>query len=993
MAEITLGAAPDREQQADLIARYEQERPARRLSGRVGLLATTVAVLVSVYALVAVFRPQPVLQYRITFLAAVLPLTFLAYRGRSRRRATEARTGARDTPDVVDWVLALLSVAVLVYPLVTFDEWVQRQTDPTALDVAAGLVLLALVLEATRRTVGPVLPVICLVFLAYGWLGGLIPASWDVGHRGYDVPRLIGSLYIGTDGFFGVPLDVAATYIVLFTVYGAVLDHSGAGKFFVELSLAAFRRSRTAPGRTVTLAGFLLGTVSGSGVATTVSLGSVAWPILRRAGYPKDQAGGVLAAGGIGAILSPPTLGAAAFLIAELLGVSYLKVLLFATVPTILYYVGVLLAIEIDARRFGAREAGYEALPFGRLLLRFGYHFSSLALIVALMAVGRSPFQAVVIATLVAFALSFLDPAHRMTPRRTVSALAQGTLGVLPVTATTAAAGVIVAVVTLTGLGLKASGVIVDLAGHNLALTAVFAALAVLLLGLAVPVTASFIIAAVIIAPAFLATGATQVEAYMFVFYYAVLSEVSPPTALSAVAAAAITGGNAFRTMLMAWRYTLPAFLVPFAFVLTPNGEALLGERPFGQVVLATVVAILAVAALAVVTGGWMFAPAGPVERLLAAGAAVLLLWLEPLPAGLGLALLAAAAAVNLVRRARGVAVARPVAEAATPGWVEALGRRRGLAAALACLAVLGACAVGVAQGSGTTRLSVATGQTTGVYYVYGGRLAQVITENLAGVEATAEATGASVDNIKLVARSDTYLGFTLADTAATAVQGTGKFTEPQPIRALAYLYDNYTQVAVKGGSGIRRLADLRGKRVSLGAPNSGTEVTARRLLQAAGLDPDKDVRGQRLGLNESVQAMKDGTVDAMFWSGGLPTGGIKDLTSADRDVRLLDTTDVLDELRAKYGPVYREVLIPAATYGLPGDVRTVGVPNYLVVNERMNDELAYQLTKLLFDHKADLVRGHPEARKLDPAKAPATEPVPLHPGSLRYYRERGTAS
>ena len=204
---------------------------------------------------------------------------------------------------------------------------------------------------------------------------------------------------MGLSGIFGVPLDVAATYIVLFTLYGAVLEYSGAGRFFLDISLAATGRSRTGPGRTTALAGFLLGTVSGSGVATTVTLGTVTWPILRRAGYPKEEGGGVLAASGIGAILSPPTLGAAAFIIAEFLKVSYLTVLLYAAIPSLLYYLGILLAIEADARRFDTDEVVVESPPFKRLLLRYGYHFSSLFAIVVLLAVGFSPFRSVLYAT------------------------------------------------------------------------------------------------------------------------------------------------------------------------------------------------------------------------------------------------------------------------------------------------------------------------------------------------------------------------------------------------------------------------------------------------------------------------------------------------------------------------------------------------------------------------------------------------------------------
>jgi TRAP transporter 4TM/12TM fusion protein len=531
------------------------------------------------------------------------------------------------------------------------------------------------VLEATRRTVGWVLPAVCVAFLLYAYYGGYLPADWAIGHKGYGIARIVEQLYMTTEGLYGVPLDVAATYIVLFTIYGAVLDLSGAGQFFLDLSFAAFRRSRSAPGRTVTMAGFLLGTVSGSGTATAVSLGSVSWPILRRAGYPREQAGGVLAAAGIGAILSPPTLGAAAFIIAEFLRVSYLTVLLYAIVPTLLYYLGILLAIEMDARRFGTRAVDVDAPPFWRLLARFGYHFSSLIVIVVLLALELSVFRAVVYATLLAFALSFLDRNHRMGPRRAFQALANGARSVLPIAATCAAAGIIVGITTLTGLGLNLSGIIVDVAGGlsdnatvMLLATVVLAAVAVLVLGLAIPVTASFVIAAVIIAPALKTLGASDAETYMFIFYYAVLSEVSPPTALAAVASAAITGGNVMRTMLQTLKYALPAFLVPFAFVLTPAGEGLLGQGPLPQVLLVTLVSAVAVVALAVTTGGWLVRAAGWPERALAGVAAVLLLYLAPVPVLVGLGFLAAAVVVHLLlRRARGPAPAEPVAAEPVP--------------------------------------------------------------------------------------------------------------------------------------------------------------------------------------------------------------------------------------------------------------------------------------------------------------------------------------
>ena len=508
-------------------------------------------------------------------------------------------------------------------------------------------------LEATRRTTGWALPAICIAFLFYAFFGGLIPDVLEIGHKGYGLDRIIGQTYMGLEGIFGIPLDVAATYIVLFAIYGAVLEFSGAARFFVEISFAAFGRSRTGPGRTSALAGFLLGTVSGSGVATTVTLGSVAWPLLRKAGYPKDQGGGIMAASGIGAILSPPTLGAAAFIIAEILEVSYLQVLVYALVPSVLYYIGILLAIEADARRHAVKGLDLETPGVLKLLVRWGYHFSSLFLIVFLLAVGFSAFRSVIIATVVAFLLSFLDRRDWMGPKQVWEALVAGARGVLPIAATTAAAGIIVAVVSLTGLGLKLSGLIVDLAGGSLALTAIMAAIAVLILGLAVPVTASFIIAAAVVAPALVALGVEDFAAYMFIFYYAVLSEVSPPTALSAFAAAAITGGNGFKTMMLTCRYTLPAFLVPFAFVLAPKGEGLLLQGGLETIAFAIVVSIIAVIALGLALEGWLKGEIALPARVVIGIAALLLLWLEPVVAAIGLAVLALGLGLHFATRKR----------------------------------------------------------------------------------------------------------------------------------------------------------------------------------------------------------------------------------------------------------------------------------------------------------------------------------------------------
>ena len=670
----------------ELAARFEEEKPGRVLAGPVGVLFTGVTVAVGLLTLWQVFFPlaQGSKYYLIFFLAGVLPVVFLAYPSGVRLRrakADAAEVDDRRGPTPVDWLLALAALVVCLYPVLPvtigaggggYDAFLDRQGLLDPLDVAFGTGLLLLLLEACRRTTGWILPAVCVLFLGYGYYGGLLPQSWPVAHAGLDFGQLVDAFYNSDSGFYGTPLDVAASYIVLFTIYGAVLDLSGAGRFFVELSAAAFRRSRTAAGRTAVASGFLLGTVSGSGAATTVSIGAVTWPILRRAGYPAERAGGMLAAAGVGAILSPPTLGAAAFIIAEYLGVSYLQVLGWATVPTILYYLGILLSVEIDARRSGVRPVVIDTGSAWRLLARFGYHFLSLLVIIVVLALGASAMRAVVIATVIAAALSFLDRRHRLTPVRLVAALRDGVRGVLAVSAVCAAAGIITATTTKTGLGPQAAALLIDGAqavssepAVVLALTAVLAAVALSLLGLAVPVTASFVIGWVIIGPALLNLGVEAPAAAMFVFYFAVLSEVSPPTALAAVAAAAVTGGRLVPTMWQTLRYALPAYLIPLAFVITPTGLGLLGIGGPGRIVTASLVSALGVAVLAVAAGGWLpgVGPAGVPERIVGAIAGLVLLWLEPLPMAIGAALAALAVAGVYVRRGAAGHPGRPAAE------------------------------------------------------------------------------------------------------------------------------------------------------------------------------------------------------------------------------------------------------------------------------------------------------------------------------------------
>jgi TRAP transporter 4TM/12TM fusion protein len=680
-AELTTAGAPSALSQ-EARARVEhyleaEEGEFNRLGGWIGVSITILAVCVSFFHLYAAYEIVPAHVLRPAHVGMVLVLCFLLFPTAHR---------FRDRIRWWDYLLAAASASTVIYILSQGPYFGDRATMPTTVDYLVGLVFIVLLLEGTRRATGLIMPGVAIVFLLYAIFGNHLPAPWT--HRGYALDDMVAHLYMTLEGIFGTTVDVASSLIILFTIFGAVLQHSGAGRFFIDFSFAAMGGKRNAAGRAVVLSSFLLGGPSGSGVATTVTIGTVAYPLLEKAGYEKNAAGGLLSAGGLGAIISPPVLGAAAFLIAEFLKISYFDVIVMAAIPTVLYYLAIFMMVEVDARRQGgAGELLVAKGALWELTKHYWFHFGSLASIIAFMLVGFSPVLAVFCATMLAIAVSALRhdtalvpwwlaaplaaalvivtlqltrvpipawlidltsplvfvslaaaaligiivPRLAPTTERFVQAMRDGTTGVLNVAATCATAGIIVGVVTLTGLAQRFADIIIGYARGSLLLTALFAAAIVWIIGLAVPVTASYIMCAVIAAPALIKLGVPDFAAHMFIFYYAVLSEVSPPTALSPFAAAAITGGDPYKTTLQAWKYTMPAFLLPFVFVLDPQGVGLLLALPKGgsfvDVIEISVKAALGIMALAAGTQGWVLRKTTAVERALLIFAGVLLVF------------------------------------------------------------------------------------------------------------------------------------------------------------------------------------------------------------------------------------------------------------------------------------------------------------------------------------------------------------------------------
>lgn len=667
----------------------EEEGAHNRYGGALAVMLTAAAVIMSLFHLYAAVEIVPAYMLRPIHVAFALTLVFLMFPAAKRFRHRLMW---------FDVILAVVAIAIIGYILYWGDLLGDRATVPTLIDQVVGVALIVLILEANRRSSTWILPFVVILFLAYALFGPHLPPPWT--HKGYEIARLTGALYMTLEGIFGVAVDVSSTLIILFTIFGAFLQHSGAGKFFIDFSFAAMGGKPSSAGRAVVMGSFLLGGPSGSGVATTVTLGSVAYPLLAKSGYNKEAAGGLLAAGGLGAIISPPVLGAAAFLIAEFLKISYLDVILMATIPTVLFYLAIFIMVEIDARKFGmkviALEKHHRALA---LATRYWFHFVSLIAIVVFMMMGYSPVLSVFYATVTTAVLSFFRSDTSLIPydwfrgrmprlkgfweSGFIKSLEGGSVGVLNVAMTCASAGIIVGVVTLTGLGLKFSAIVLDYADSGgqaltnlwvmlgaertpellhdmrLLLTAFYTSLIVWIVGLAVPVTASYIICAVIAAPALIKLGVPDFAAHMFIFYYAVLSEVSPPTALSPFAAAAITGGGPYRTTLQCWKYTAPAFLVPFMFVLDPSGTGLLLGGSFKNLAQAnwwsiaevTITAAFGIAALAGGLQGWLLRKTVSIERWMLVIAGLMLVYPRAMFDYIGFALVVAVVVMQKLRR------------------------------------------------------------------------------------------------------------------------------------------------------------------------------------------------------------------------------------------------------------------------------------------------------------------------------------------------------
>lgn len=600
----------------DVLKQYDRESDTMEYTGFMAKVVAAIAIAFSVFQLyTATFGVLDAQLQRGVHLGFGMALVFLLYPSR--------KSWSRHKIHPLDLVLAVLGAAAPAYIILEYQHLVLRAGMVSDTDLAVGLIGILLVIEATRRVVG--LPMVCVVlaFLFYAFAGPYMPGV--LAHRGLTVSQLVSHLYFTTEGIFGIPLGVSSTFIFLFILFGAYLESTGLGKFFIDLANAIAGWASGGPAKVAVLSSGLMGTVSGSSVANVVGTGSLTIPMMKKLGYHKDFAGAVEAAASTGGQLMPPVMGAAAFLMAEFVGVPYIDIVKAAVVPALLYFAGVWLGVHFEAKRKDLKGIPRSQLPkIGRLLRERGHLALPLVIIVYLLVSGYTPMRAALVAIVLAIVCSALRKSTRMKPIEIVRGLENGARNVLGVLVACAAAGIIIGVVTKTGVGLKLASGLLDLSGGLLLPTMFFTMITAIILGMGVPTTANYVITSTIAAPALVQMGVPVLAAHMFVFYFGIIADVTPPVALAAYAGAGISGGNPLKTGINASKLAIAAFIIPYIFVLSP--VILMIEGSALDLLLSTITALIGMVALSSSLIGFLADHCRLPERLLLAVGGLLMI-------------------------------------------------------------------------------------------------------------------------------------------------------------------------------------------------------------------------------------------------------------------------------------------------------------------------------------------------------------------------------
>jgi len=594
-----------------------QSTKTRNLVGFFPLVFTTVAVSLSLFQLYSAgIQPLSAIYQRCIHITLILTLAFLLFP--ATKRASRQK---QDIYFFIDLLLVGMAFLVAGYILFNYGEIIERQGDWTKLDVIFGLVATFLVIEACRRTIGLVMVIICLTFIVYAYFGPYMPEFFA--HKGYSTTRIFTLLYLTTEGIYGLPLGVAATFVFIFVLFGSFLQKTGGGDFFINLSYALTGRMTGGPAKTAVLASGFLGSVSGSAIGNVVTTGSFTIPMMKKLGYKPHIAGAVEAAASTGGQLMPPIMGAGAFLMAEFTNTSYLYIIKVALIPAIMYYVTVLFFVHFEAKKMGFLGLPGNQLPRIGETLKNGLHFLiPLGILIYVLIKNFSPMMAGFIAVVATFLTAMLRKRSRLSLRDIIDALALGGRNAITVSVACAAAGIIVGMVSLTGLGLMFSSMVVSISGGVPLIAIVLIGLASLVLGMGLPVTASYIVLVILAGPALVEMGVALITAHMIVFWYSQDANVTPPVALASFAAAGIAGANPMRCAFSSWKIAKGLYIIPIIMAYQP----LLLDGPFWEVVRTIVFSSLGLIAFTSFLEAYLFHRTNFIEWVLLGFATPLLL-------------------------------------------------------------------------------------------------------------------------------------------------------------------------------------------------------------------------------------------------------------------------------------------------------------------------------------------------------------------------------
>lgn len=547
----------------EVLQKYDKESDKRSMSGTWDYIIKAVCIVFAIFQLyTATFGILDAHLQRAIHLAFGFILIFLLYPGR--------KSWSRSSMHPLDVLFAVVSAASALYIVVNYQELVLRAGMNSETDFIVGLIGTFMVFEAARRVVGWPMITVAFVFMIYAFFGPYVPGI--LAHRGVEVQEMFDHLFFTTEGIFGTPMGVSSTFIYLFILFGAYLETTGLGKFFIDIANAIAGWAAGGPAKVAVLSSGLMGTVSGSSVGNVAGTGAFTIPMMKKLGYRPEFAGAVEASASTGGQLMPPVMGAAAFLMAEFVGVPYFEVVKAAAIPALLYYVGVWLGVHYEAKKFDLKGTPREELPsFKKLFVEKGHLALPLIVIVYLLVSGFTPMRAALAAILLSIVCASLRASTRITFKQGVQGLIDGSMGVLGVLIACATAGIIIGVVTKTGVGLKVATALLDLSGGALLPAMFFTMITSLILGMGVPTTANYVITSTIAAPALVQMGVPVLAAHMFAFYFGIVADVTPPVALAAFAGAGIAGANPMKTGVHAAKLAIAAFIVPYIFVLSPE--------------------------------------------------------------------------------------------------------------------------------------------------------------------------------------------------------------------------------------------------------------------------------------------------------------------------------------------------------------------------------------------------------------------------------------